>query len=138
MNRKISWLIAVGDAVVLLIFAYGGEVTHELFYPGSLLLSVLHAALPFAVLWYPTAYLLGALSDSCILQPKDLLSRALCAWLIAAPLGIVLRGWLIGRDVIPTSFLLATYAFGMLFFIGWRTILYALAKFGVVRAARGT
>lgn len=122
---------------MLLIFAYGGEVTHELFYPGSLILSVLHAALPFVIAWYPVAYIMDALNDTYAAQPKNLLSRALGAWLIAAPLGIIVRGWLIGRDVIPTSFLLATYAFGIFFFLGWRLIFIALVRFGVVRSAKG-
>ncbi len=49
MTHKINLLVALGDAILLLAFAYGGEVTHELFFPDSLVLSVLHAALPFAL-----------------------------------------------------------------------------------------
>ena len=137
MTRKISWLIGVGDAVMLLLFAFGGEVTHELFYPGSLILSVLHVALPFLIVWFPAAYLLDVLDDASAAQPKVWLYRTLGAWLIAAPLGIVVRGWLIGRDVIPTAFLLTTYGFGIALLLGWRLIFIALIRFGVVRRARG-
>lgn len=53
MTRKTNRLVVIGDAILLLVFAYGGEVSHELYFPDSLVLSVLHAALPFALVWFP-------------------------------------------------------------------------------------
>ncbi len=128
MTRKINLLVALGDAILLLAFAYGGEVTHELFFPESLVLSVLHAALPFALVWFPVAFFLGALGDPRESRPLAFLARALAAWLIAAPLGIVVRGWLINRAVIPMAFLVVTYLFGFTFFLGWRLVLIALMR----------
>lgn len=123
MKHKINWLVIIGDAILLLAFAYGGEVAHELYFPDSLVLSVLHAALPFTLVWFPVAYLLGALGNPRAERLRDILVRGLEAWLIAAPLGIVVRGWLINRAVIPMSFLLATYLLGSAFLLGWRLIL---------------
>lgn len=123
MTRKISLLVAIGDVILLLLFAYGGEVTHELAIPDSLVLSVLQAALPFALAWFPAAYAMDALADPRESRPGVALGRAGGAWLIAAPLGIVVRGWLINRAVIPMTFLYVTYALGLTFFVGWRLLL---------------
>ncbi|MDL1898724.1 DUF3054 family protein, partial [Anaerolineae bacterium CFX7] len=44
------------------------------------------------------------------------------AWLIAAPIGIILRSFAMGRVVVPLNFILAAYGFGGLFVLGWRII----------------
>lgn len=129
MTRRISWVIILGDAIALLLFAYGGEVSHELFFPDSLLLSVLFVALPFALAWFPAAYVLGALTDARLSRPPSWVARAVGAWLIAAPLGIVVRGWLINRAVIPMAFLLVTYAMGLTLLVGWRLLFIVARKF---------
>lgn len=129
MNCKISWLVTIGDAILLLLFAYGGEASHELYFPDSLMLSVLHAALPFALVWFPVAFAMGALGDPRDSRPIVYLARAAGGWLIAAPLGIFVRGWMIDRAVIPMSFLAVTYGVGLTFFIGWRVSLMVIFKF---------
>jgi len=140
MARRISWIIILGDVILLLLFAYGGEVSHELFYPDSLALSVLHAALPFALAWFPVAFILGALADPRGSRPMDGIARTVGAWLIAAPLGIVVRGWLINRAVIPMAFLLVTYAMGLALFVSWRLIFIFVAKLslaGKIQKSKG-
>jgi len=140
MERKISWVIILGDVILLLLFAYGGEVSHELFFPDSLVLSVLHAALPFALAWFPIAFILGALADPRGSRTLDWIARTVGAWLIAAPLGIVVRGWLINRAVIPMTFLLVTYAMGFALFVSWRVIFVFVAKLkaaGKIQKSKG-
>ncbi len=123
MTNKIHWLVAIGDAILLLAFAYGGQVSHELYFPDSLVLSVLHAALPFALVWFPVAFLLNALIDPRAIRLLDVLVRGLESWLIAAPLALVVRGWLIDRAVIPMAFLVVTYLLGLALLLGWRLVL---------------
>lgn len=134
MTHKINPLVAIGDVILLLAFAYGGEVSHELYFPDSLILSVIHAALPFALVWFPVAFLVGALADPRTARPIDVLARGLEAWLIAAPLAIVVRGWLIDRAVIPMAFLIVTYVLGSAFLLGWRIVLIAFARLGQRRS----
>ena len=128
MVRKISWLVVLGDAVALLLFAFGGEVSHELFFPDSFVLSVLHAALPFAIAWFPVAFIIGALTDPRTSRLGDYVAHTVEAWFIAAPLGIVVRGWLINRAVIPMTFLLVTYVMGLVLFVSWRLIYVLIAR----------
>lgn len=135
VSRKISWLVGIGDFVLLLVFAYGGEVTHDLAFPDSLILSILQAALPFALVWFPTVFAIGALTDPRALRRSVVVVRTVGAWLIAAPLGIVFRALIINRSVIPLAFLLVTYALGIAFFLGWRVLI--LLFFYLVRSVRG-
>ncbi len=123
MPQKFNHLVIIGDVILLLAFAYGGEVSHELYFPDSLVLSVLHAALPFALVWFPVAFLLGALASPHTSRPLDVIARALQSWLIAAPLAIVVRGLLVHRAVIPMAFLVVTYLLGLAFLLGWRLVL---------------
>lgn len=134
MTRKLSPVVVIGDAILLLAFAYGGEVSHELYFPDSIVLSVLHAALPFALVWFPVAFLLGALGDPRAARPIDVLARGFEAWLVAAPLAIVVRGWLINRAVIPIAFLIVTYVLGLTFLLGWRILLIAFVRPGQRRS----
>jgi hypothetical protein len=140
VTRKIFWRVAIGDIILLLLFAYGGEVSHELFFPDSLILSVLHAALPFALVWFPAAYVMDALADPRGSRLLNWLARAAGAWFIAAPLGIVVRGWIINRAVIPMTFLEVTYLLGLAFFVGWRVMLIlffrwrSISKFQISRS----
>jgi hypothetical protein len=46
--------------------------------------------------------------------------RVPLAWLLAGPLGAFLRAWLIGRAVIPPTFVLVTIIFASLFVLVWR------------------
>jgi hypothetical protein len=50
------------------------------------------------------------------------MGRSLNTWLVAAPLGVLLRAALLGRSVIPTPFLAVTLAVGGLFILGWRLL----------------
>jgi len=43
-------------------------------------------------------------------------------WLVAAPIGILVRSYALGRAVIPTVFLVATLGFGGAFVLGWRAL----------------
>ena len=52
------------------------------------------------------------------------LGRALNAWLVAAPLGLVLRALLRNQDAIPVIFILIAMSIGGLMIVGWRALAY--------------
>lgn len=50
------------------------------------------------------------------------LARSLNTWLVAAPIGILIRSYALGRAAIPTIFLVAALGFGGTFVLGWRAV----------------
>jgi hypothetical protein len=48
------------------------------------------------------------------------LARSLVTWLVAAPLGLLLRALVMERAVVPTAFMAAALGFGGLMLLGWR------------------
>ncbi|MCL4863554.1 MAG: DUF3054 family protein, partial [Caldilineaceae bacterium] len=101
---------------------YIGQRDHGLVDAANPLWGVLWTAAPFVVVWLPVAALLGVYPLRAGASQRVVLTRALNAWLVAAPLGILLRAYILGRAVIPTSFLVATLGFGGLFLLGWRVV----------------
>ncbi len=127
--RRISWLVVAGDIVMLILFVVGGQVSHESSDPDAPVLGILKAALPFALVWFPTAYFTRALTYSQTTDWRAWLLQTVAAWLITAPLGIVVRSWLINRAVIPLVFLEVTHIIGLAFFAGWRLVLILISRF---------
>ena len=116
-----SWLLAAGDVLALLLFVSVGQRDHDLVNPRFPLVGALGMTALFALPWLAAAWRLGALTRA---EPRaallSFLGRALNAWLVAAPLGVLLRSLVLRRAVIPVSFLLAALAFGGLFLLAWR------------------
>jgi hypothetical protein len=125
LNSHQNWRMVfflVGDLLALLAFVYIGQRDHGLVDVTNPLWGVLWTALPFALVWLPVGLWLDIFPRRVPVNPRSLLIRSLNAWLVAAPLGVVLRAFLLGRAVIPTSFLVATLGFGGLFVLGWRLL----------------
>ena len=128
LKRFTPLLILLGDLIALLLFVYIGQRDHGLVDAESPLQGLLGASWAFALAWVIAAALLRALPDAATLSGRALLANGLNAWLVAAPLGVLLRAYFLGRAVIPTSFLAATLAFGGLFVLGWRLLFVLLWK----------
>ena len=128
LKRFTPLLILLGDLIALLLFVYIGQRDHGLVDAESPLQGLLWASWAFALAWVIAAALLRALPDAATLSARSLLANGLNAWLVAAPLGVLLRAYFLGRAVIPTSFLAATLAFGGLFVLGWRLVFVLLWK----------
>lgn len=125
MNRHQHWrmlFFIAGDLLALLAFVYIGQRDHGLVDAANPLWGVLWTAAPFVLVWLPVGLWLGIFPQGGPVNTRSLLVRSLNAWLVAAPLGVVLRAFLLGRAVIPTSFLVATLGFGGLFVLGWRLL----------------
>lgn len=118
-ERNLQLILIVGDILALLLFVFIGQADHELVNPENPLGGVILSGAPFLAAWLVTAFLLGAFRAE-VLNPRVMLTRSLTTWLIALPIGIVLRAFLLNLAVIPFLFLLAAYAFGGLFVLGWR------------------
>lgn len=114
-------ILPVGDILAVLLFVFVGQTDHQTNDPGNPLGSLLLAGAPFVAAWLVTAFLLGAYRAD-VLAPRVMFTRTLTAWLVALPVGIVLRALVLGRAVIPTAFILVAFAFGGLFVLGWRMI----------------
>jgi hypothetical protein len=125
LNRQQNWralLFVAGDLLALLAFVYIGQRDHGLVDAANPLWGVLWTAAPFVVVWLPVGIWMDIFPRVVPVNPRSLLIRSLNAWLVAAPLGVILRAFLLGRAVIPTSFLVATLSFGGLFVLGWRLL----------------
>jgi hypothetical protein len=112
--------------LTLLAFAFIGQVEHETVNEARPLLGVLWTGLPFAVAWLAAGWWLGAFADKGAARP--FLGRSLNTWLVAAPLGILLRSYLLGRAVIPTVFVTAGLGFGGAMILGWRVLFLLLGR----------
>lgn len=126
-ERKFQIVLVLGDILALLLFVLIGQADHQTVSAENPLSGLLLAGAPFVVAWLGTAFLLGAYRAD-VFAPRVMLTRSLTAWLIALPIGIVLRALLLGRAVIPTMFILVAFAFGGLFVIGWRMIFVLLLQ----------
>lgn len=128
-GRREQWLLVVGDLVTLLAFALIGQMEHETVNETRPLLGVLWTGLPFMVAWLAASWWLGAFAYEG--EARPFLKRSLNAWLVAAPLGILLRAYLLGRAVIPTVFVTAGLGFGGAMILGWRVLFLLWARRGV-------
>lgn len=114
-------LLVGGDLVAIFLFVLAGQWEHQLV-GASWLWPALRSTLPFAVVWLVVAALMHLYVPEAWSGWQTLLLRPLHAWLLAAPLALLLRALWLERAVLPTLFLAATLGFGALFLLGWRVL----------------
>lgn len=121
-ERSARWpfVLLAGDWLALALFVFLGQVDHDVVDAGRWLLQVAVLAAP----WTVVALILDAhrLPEGGAL--RAFLSRSLLAWLVAAPLGLVLRAVVQGQATIIVAFMLVTMGLGGLFLLGWRTVYF--------------
>jgi len=122
--------LAVGDAVVFLVFASVGRASHSEAAGLGALGDVARTAAPFAIAWFVAAPFLGAYRRSATATPGAMLRRTELAWLAAWPLALVLR-WAFTGHAPPPAFALITLATNALFLGMWRGV------FAIVAARAG-
>jgi hypothetical protein len=113
------WL--VGDVLALSAFVFIGQVDHALVDAANPVWGVLEQVLLFGVPWLLAGAWLGAFRFGQG-GVRGFLLRSLNVWLVAAPLGLLLRSYALGRAVVPTAFISATLFFGGVFVLGWRAL----------------
>ena len=124
-RNDIDVRLLIGDWLVLLLFVFIGQRDHEMAVVGSLP-SLLVTTLALGLPWTAAAWALGALRPPAGAGWRPWLGRVAAAWLIAAPLGLLLRALVRGQAAIPVPFMLVILGLGLLFILGWRGIYYWL------------
>ncbi len=128
LKRYTPYLLFAGDLIALILFVVVGQRDHELVNEQNPISGVLLSTLYFAAPYLITGVLLRAFNFDADNEGRfyfRFFGRWLNTWLVAAPLGILIRTFALGRAVIPTTFILAGMGFGGLFMLAWR-ILFAL------------
>ena len=113
------FLIA-GDFVALFLFAFIGREAHGLSSAADAVLALLVLVGEFGAAWLLAGWLAGAFAPTG--PVRDFMRRSGVAWLAAAPLGVLLRSFVLGRAVIPTVFALVTLLAGGALVLGWRLV----------------
>lgn len=113
-------VLLAGDLIAVLLFVYIGQRDHELVDAANPLWGVFKTSAFFVLPWVCAVTALRAWPQSD--RIRQFLAASLNAWLVAAPLGVLVRGYALGRAVEPLVFFLATYIFGGLFVLGWRIV----------------
>lgn len=127
------WWLLLGDWLILLLFVFIGQRDHAMSGPG-VLTSLVTTTLAVALPWTAAAYLLGALRFAPDMTWPVWFGRALNAWLVAAPLGLLLRALLRGQGAIPVPFMLVMLGLGGLFMLSWRALAFWLMNRRVTTA----
>ncbi|GAC1429045.1 MAG: hypothetical protein NVSMB65_02350 [Chloroflexota bacterium] len=125
-------MVGAGDALVFVLFAWTGRSSHGEATGTAALGAVLGTAAPFLAAWFAMAAVLGtyrARDDA----PRALLGRAALTWLLAWPVGLLLRAVILRRGI-PPSFAAITLIVNMALLLAWR----ALAAGVLARRARRT
>lgn len=123
MSGSRNLVLAAGDAIALLLFVLIGQADHSTLDASNPILGALPNVAALAIPWLAIAFLLRAFPRGPQRLPQ-FLGRSLLAWLLAAPLGLLLRSLLLGRESVPIPFLLVTLAIGGLFLLGWRLLFW--------------
>lgn len=124
-NKAAPWILLAGDLLAILLFVFIGQRDHNTVDTAQPLLGVLRTAFPFLLVWLIVVWPVRAVPlQAAEMRLPLLLGRAVNAWLIAAPLALMLRGFLLGGRTIPPAFMLVTLALGSLFVLVWRGVFW--------------
>ena len=91
---------------------------------------MLGTAAPFLAAWFVVAAALGVYRPAEQPLPLPaLLRRGALAWILACPLGLLIRA-LVLRRPIPPTFAIITFTFNLVLLLGWRVVAaLVLARF---------
>jgi hypothetical protein len=120
-NARQTALLIAGDIITFVVFAAIGRRSHGEAAGFEAILQVLETAAPFMIGWFVVSPFVGAFKREIVLQPRSMATRTALAWLLALPIGLVLRA-LIRNTGIPTSFAVVTFLVVLVLLGGWRTI----------------
>jgi hypothetical protein len=118
-------ILLAGDLIALLVFAAIGRRSHGEAAGLAALAEIATTAAPFIGGWLIAAPLLGAYRKELVADPAGIAKRTALAWLVALPIGALLRALMIGRWS-PPSFYVVTFLVVLVLLCGWRAA-FALA-----------
>ncbi len=119
--------LAVGDAIVFLIFAAIGRNNHGEASGLAAIPQIVLTAAPFAIGWFIVAPFIGVFRRKLADEPKAMAMRTALAWLLSWPVGLLLRWFFVDRLKNPptsidafTAFATVTFLFNMVVLLIWR------------------
>jgi hypothetical protein len=123
-------VLALVDTVMILLFAGVGKASHNAV-DGSLdIVAVAQTAAPFLLSWLLVAPLLGCFTPMATGDWKQSTLATTKGWIVAVPLGCVLRGIIKGY-VPPLPFVIVTMIATWVLLVGGRVLYTAAAEFYV-------
>lgn len=114
--------LVVGDVLVLVGFVLVGMGNHSTLEAGNAPQRFAVLAGPLLLTWLAAATALGAWAFGAPPRWPAVWGRTLAAWLIAAPLALLLRALLTGSATVVVAFLLVTLGLGGALLLAWRTL----------------
>lgn len=120
-------LLVGGDVLAFLAFSALGRRSHGAAAGLDAFAQIAETAAPFAAGWLLAAPLLGAFKPDVVAHPRAMLSRTALSWLVALPIGLLLRA-LVRQSGIPLSFAITTLLVLMVLLCGWRGAFAWLAR----------
>lgn len=115
---RVAGLVA-GDLITFLLFSAIGRASHAEAAGLDAIAQVVETAAPFAIGWFLAAPFVGAFREDVTGRPGRMLGRTALSWLIACPIGLVLRA-VIRQTGIPWTFALITFATVLVMVGIWR------------------
>ncbi len=114
-------ILVIGDLLTLLLFAWIGRRSHALLVTD--LGAIVTTAAPFVMSWFVITPWFGLFSAEVSQNWRKLVPRLLIAWIIGAPLALLLRALWLGRSIsggLNPTFALVAFGFTTLFLLIWR------------------
>ncbi len=110
MSNRPQNILIVGDIVIFTFFALSGRETHA---PGDPdpIVNALPTLLTFLIVWFAIATVGCVYRSAVMINLRLAFLHTLIAWLIAAPIAIVIRAILLSRTAIPWQFVAVTLGF---------------------------
>ncbi|MFP4436406.1 MAG: DUF3054 domain-containing protein [Chloroflexaceae bacterium] len=118
-HRRYLVALVIGDIIAFLLFAAIGRRSHGEAAGLAAGLQVIETAAPFLLGWFLTAPFTRAYRQ--VTGPAMMARRTALAWLIAWPLGLLLRGLYLSRGI-PPSFAIVTLLSNGVILCGWRVL----------------
>ena len=118
-------LLAAGDFLMIGLFVLLGERDHAISDPQPVLRWLI-TTLEFALPWFIVAWLTGIYQTGHTTRTR--LGKTITAWLIAAPLGALLRSFVNGSGAIASTFLVVTLVVGCALLLVWHAVYLWLAR----------
>ncbi len=114
-------LLIGGDVIAFLVFAAIGRRSHGEAAGLDALFQVAATAAPFIAGWLAVAPFVGSYRQTATSGVGPMFQRTLLTWLLAWPLGLLLRALLLQRDI-PQSFAIVVLITNTILLGGWRLL----------------
>ena len=113
-------LVILGDVLIFILFSYLGKLQHQL---DSSLFPVLYTAFPFLVTWLLVVLFITKLDHDKLTQIRYIIVNTSATWIVAGPLGLLLRTIMEGR-LTNLTFIIVTLGTVYLFLLACRILFY--------------